>query len=70
MRLDELQAQSGWVRETSPQLGFDRRTIQLVLAAISRAPNEIVMKIIIFGTLMNSFSDVTTSIKGDEKWSA
>jgi hypothetical protein len=32
MRLDEPQGQSGWVRETSPQPGFDHRTVRLVVS--------------------------------------
>jgi len=32
MRMDDPQEQSGWVRETSPQPGFDGRTVQLVVS--------------------------------------
>jgi len=32
VRMDEPQEQSGWVRQTSPQPGFDDRTVQLVVS--------------------------------------
>jgi len=32
MRMDEPQGQSGWVRETSPQPGFDHRTVQIIVS--------------------------------------
>jgi hypothetical protein len=32
MRMDEPHGQSGWLRETSPQPGFDGRTVQLVVS--------------------------------------